>query len=608
MKNNPIINKFSWAYLVGFFTILALPILTLQPWFYPPDWGKTIIFRSIISILLFLFIYQLLYKKNQLLLPNLKNIAKTNTIFWTLAGLLTVYFLASIFSVDHLFSFWGSPYRSGGFINFAFYFIFTLLMFLIVIKKDWQKFWDFSIGIGIFVCLIGLIQFYGLFNKIFISAGAGIGSTIGNPIFLGIYLLLLFFITLSFIINECYSSNKYKKWFYVFALLVFLYTILLAGSRATYLGIIIGTSIFLLLYPKKLKIIKISLGLFLLTVTLIVFYVNIISNISKVSQFEYTKFQALESRLLVKKVFSDERYKAWITAIKVIKDKPILGYGPENLAVGFDKNYDPNITWSPWWDKAHNVFLDIGTQTGILGILSYISLFIALFWELKKEKSRTDDNNKKIIITGIQAMLAGYLTANFFSFDSMPTYLLFFFVISYCIYLTTNNASIESQKYTEQKSKWHKSLFTFVLFLLLIIFLWQYNLVPLQLNTHLSNVDILVNMNKCDDSIAVAEKYLNQRSILDSYYRMTYVNDMSEAGEIDQDELTVIHASTNEIDIAEDIKEYIVLAVPMKLLCKDDCAGLCVTCGTNLNHGTCTCPRDESDPRWEKLKNFTNKN
>ncbi len=91
-------------------------------------------------------------------------------------------------------------------------------------------------------------------------------------------------------------------------------------------------------------------------------------------------------------------------------------------------------------------------------------------------------------------------------------------------------------------------------------------------------------------------------------YRMTYVSDMSEAGEMDQDELTVMHASTNEIDIVEDVKEYISLAVPMKLLCKDDCAGLCVTCGTNLNHGACDCPREESDPRWDKLKKITNKN
>jgi DUF177 domain-containing protein len=95
---------------------------------------------------------------------------------------------------------------------------------------------------------------------------------------------------------------------------------------------------------------------------------------------------------------------------------------------------------------------------------------------------------------------------------------------------------------------------------------------------------------------------------IDVDYRMTYVNDMNEAGEIDQDELTVIHASTNEIDIAEDVKEYILLAVPMKLLCKEDCAGLCANCGTNLNHGTCNCPREESDPRWDKLKKITNKN
>ena len=44
MKNNSIQNKFYWAYLVGIFIILALPLLIMPPWFFPPDWGKTIIF------------------------------------------------------------------------------------------------------------------------------------------------------------------------------------------------------------------------------------------------------------------------------------------------------------------------------------------------------------------------------------------------------------------------------------------------------------------------------------------------------------------------------------------------------------------------------------
>ena len=91
-------------------------------------------------------------------------------------------------------------------------------------------------------------------------------------------------------------------------------------------------------------------------------------------------------------------------------------------------------------------------------------------------------------------------------------------------------------------------------------------------------------------------------------YRMTYVYEMNDAEELDQDEVTVIHASTNEIDIAEHVRDYVLLAVPMKLLCRDDCAGLCRKCGKNLNHGPCGCPADDVDPRWEKLKQIMNKN
>ena len=91
-------------------------------------------------------------------------------------------------------------------------------------------------------------------------------------------------------------------------------------------------------------------------------------------------------------------------------------------------------------------------------------------------------------------------------------------------------------------------------------------------------------------------------------YRMAYVLDKSDAVEFDQSEVTVISTSTNEIDISEDVRQYILLAVPLKLLCKEDCAGLCSTCGANFNRETCTCPKNDIDPRWEKLKKIVNKN
>ncbi len=98
-------------------------------------------------------------------------------------------------------------------------------------------------------------------------------------------------------------------------------------------------------------------------------------------------------------------------------------------------------------------------------------------------------------------------------------------------------------------------------------------------------------------------------------YRMAYVYEIKGSDGVGRaenpeagDEVTVIQESANEIDIAEDVREYILLSVPMKLLCREDCAGLCGKCGANLNNGPCNCAKDEADPRWDKLKQIMNKN
>ena len=192
MKINAQNNKFYLTYLAGIFLTLILPVLILPPRFFPADWGKTIAFRSIFSILIFLFAFQLLYKKNELNLPDIRN----NKAVWILTALFVVFLLASIFSVDPLFSFFGSPYRGGGFINFTFYILFALFLFLVLKDSDWQKTIDFSIFIGIIVALISVIQFYGLFSHFFVPNSYRPSSTLGNPILLATYMLFLSFIPL----------------------------------------------------------------------------------------------------------------------------------------------------------------------------------------------------------------------------------------------------------------------------------------------------------------------------------------------------------------------------------------------------------------------------
>ncbi len=57
----------------------------------------------------------------------------------------------------------------------------------------------------------------------------------------------------------------------------------------------------------------------------------------------------------------------------------------------------------------------------------------------------------------------------------------------------------------------------------------------------------------------------------------------------------------HELDLTEAIHQYALLAIPMKPLCGEDCAGLCPHCGHNLNLGACNCLPQEADPRWSEL-------
>ena len=55
------------------------------------------------------------------------------------------------------------------------------------------------------------------------------------------------------------------------------------------------------------------------------------------------------------------------------------------------------------------------------------------------------------------------------------------------------------------------------------------------------------------------------------------------------------------LDLTEATRQYTLLAIPMKPLCRKDCAGLCPNCGRNLNQGRCDCPVQSTDPRWSEL-------
>ena len=73
---------------------------------------------------------------------------------------------------------------------------------------------------------------------------------------------------------------------------------------------------------------------------------------------------------------------------------------------------------------------------------------------------------------------------------------------------------------------------------------------------------------------------------------------VSELNEEDNDEF--ILAEGMQLDIEQLVLEDILLSLPMKTLCKEECKGMCSQCGKNLNEGSCDCVK-EVDPRLEAL-------
>ena len=97
---------------------------------------------------------------------------------------------------------------------------------------------------------------------------------------------------------------------------------------------------------------------------------------------------------------------------------------------------------------------------------------------------------------------------------------------------------------------------------------------------------------------------------IETEFDVKYVSaedDSEEAAEVGEDDLNASVYEGDAIDADELVREQVLLSVPMRVLCKDECKGLCAGCGSDLNDETCTCQPEEIDPRWAALANLKEK-
>ena len=70
---------------------------------------------------------------------------------------------------------------------------------------------------------------------------------------------------------------------------------------------------------------------------------------------------------------------------------------------------------------------------------------------------------------------------------------------------------------------------------------------------------------------------------------------------VEHEEMEILRPGTDTFDLHHALREDVLLEMPLRIYCREDCKGLCGQCGQNFNAGTCTCEHEEVDPRWAAL-------
>jgi O-antigen ligase len=151
--------------------------------------------------------------------------------------------------------------------------------------------------------------------------------------------------------------------------------------------------------------------------------------------------------------FSDQtvqtRLWTWGSAWKGFLERPLLGWGAENFGAVFDKYFDPRHfipgqNTETWFDRAHSVYFDYLAETGILGFLSYLSIFGVIYWEFFRKKERAGDHSvlSKALIFSLPL---GYLVQGAAIFEVLPMYINLFLFFAFCHYYFYSSHSDESR-------------------------------------------------------------------------------------------------------------------------------------------------------------------
>ena len=445
-----------WGIKALIFVIPPLSYWISFSMFFPYITGRNFAFRILIAIALVLWVGLMIIDKRYR--------PKSNLMLWAVAIFVIIVGIANLQGTDPYNSFWSRFERMEGYLMILHLFAYFLIITNVFkTKKDWLNFFNVFVIAGLLVGGYAVLQLLGLREAIQ-GGDVRVDGTIGNPTYLAMYLVLVIGLAFILFFN---AVKRWQKYFYLGALIFNFVILYFTASRGAAIALFISAPIFLLLYVllvrggdfkeklfKKIAIagliliVLLPLGFLLIKNTKFVRESNVLSRFANLSFAERT---------------TRARFYIWQTSWEGFKERPLLGWGQENYIQVFSKYFNPKMyDQEPWFDRSHNIIFEWLISAGILGLIAYLSMFVALYVLIINAWHKKKIGTKEGIVLAVVPL--AYFIQNLFVFDNFNTYVLFFALLGYASFLDKPINELHEKSSSAQQTR-----FSFIAVAILLI-------------------------------------------------------------------------------------------------------------------------------------------
>jgi len=548
----------------GVKTGLLLALLT--PWVlwsdstFPALYPKAIYFRILVEVV-FLF-YLLLLLKNRSYLPRISPLFLTVFIF------IEVLMFSTLNAINPLRSFWGTLERAEGLVLmlhlFAFY---VILVSVFRTKEEWMNVLRFFIVSSIPLTVIGVLEKFTTYAIYTDPSASRVSATFGNPLFFAAYLIFVIFIGVFLTIHDYQHRNdqpeekrakrrmsvaagtvsfmraflRKRGWIIFGALSLFsFFVFLLTGSRGAWIGVIVGIGLlavvwFLFLAKGKEQERQRKVALFGAFLILFSFFSFLL--LTEAGYIPDTNFVGRYDNLWVKVAEGNfARVLVWDLGYQAWQDAPFLGYGIDSFSFIFDSYYHAGLLehypQSLFFDRAHNRVVDLLVFSGIIGLVSYLAVFVVASYQMLKFASVRFHMFAALLFI---ALLIAYFLQNFVTFDTVTSYVVFFFLLAF---LDVNfrkkqpsELSDAETEHSEVKSgilspilgkiskkgsvhPWVKGAVAVAVVIGMVFLIWTVNIRPFRVNMQLAYAHRALGSGQLNEAIAAIDGALQKTGFL----------------------------------------------------------------------------------------------